>query len=65
MSGKQPTLYSAAHITEALIELIDELQGKIQHLTGAQIASLLMDKLDSWIDPPGSPSPPTITEDGA
>lgn len=63
MSGKSPRTFSKSHIKLAVVELVNDLRGKIQHLSGEEIAELLTDKLENWIEAPSTPTSPKTKND--
>lgn len=58
MSGKPSIRYTDTHIRAAVLELVDELKGRIQHLSGEQVAELLSEKLRTWVEPQPDDNPP-------
>lgn len=59
MAGKPPTTYGPEIIRAAVIEIWTESRNTIHDLDGSQVAQLIIDKLQGWIDAPSNAQPPT------
>ncbi len=58
MTGKPATTYGSELIRQAVIEIWTESRDTIHDLDGHQVAQLIIDKLQGWIEAPTTAQPP-------